>query len=134
MKMFRRLTSVHPLCTRKRTTGQGWIWPAEGCNLQPEKEDSRGRGQLTSAYVCPGSGFSRKIMPWTYMLLDWRGIKSFTGYFGLCMTKCFLRALSEIFWHYSDNPRAEYGIVHICTLESKSFVTMKTFTVHFTGK
>lgn len=32
------LTSVHQLCTERRTTGRGWIWQAEGCSPQPERE------------------------------------------------------------------------------------------------
>lgn len=38
MWVFGRLTSVRPLCTRTRTTGRGWIWPAGGCSLQPGRE------------------------------------------------------------------------------------------------
>lgn len=55
--MFRRLTSVRPPCTRKRTRGQGWIWPTGGCSLQPERR--RRQQRKGSAYVCYGW----KIMP-----------------------------------------------------------------------
>lgn len=106
MWVFGRLTSVRPLCTRTRTTGRGWIWPAGGCSLQPgrelrQREEGLSLRPLASTWAQASAESQRRERA-----RDVTGKVSLPSLADsrLCMTKCFLSALGRV-PHGAAEPR-----------------------------